>query len=254
MVDTVSYRIDNRISTITLDRPEKYNALTVEMWRKVTEYVNEAADDDARVIILTGAGEIFCSGDDISALDAIEDECEVRELTNAVLGAFSAIENSPLPVVGQANGSAYGGGFELLLAADLTVAPKDAVFSLPEARIGAYPFYGAKRLARLVGRQRAADLALTGREIPATEAVDWGLFARAVPKSEVEEEAATLAAKLKQASPSSLDTTKSWLNASLAFPGENDAMRMGLGYLFAGSDAREGAQAFLENRKPDYAE
>lgn len=254
MVDTVTYQLDEQIATIQLDRPEKYNALTLEMWRAIAKYVKQAAEEDARVIILTGTGEMFCTGDDISALSEIKDEKDVRELTQAVLGAFSAIEDSSLPVIGQANGSGYGGGFELLLAADLTVVPEDAVFSLPETQIGAYPFYGAKRLARMVGRQRAADLALAGREISGIEAVDWGLFARAVPESEVEGTVADLTTTLMQSSPSSLDVTKSWLNATLEFPNENDAMRMGLGYLFAGSDAQEGAEAFLENREPDYAE
>lgn len=250
----VEYEFDDGVSTVRLNRPEKLNALTLEMWEAITDGIERSADNGARAAVLTGEGRAFCAGDDISTLQEIETERDVRELTDSALDCFGAIENTPLPVVGKANGSAYGGGFELLLACDLTVAPRSATFSLPETRIGAYPFYGAKRLARMVGRQRAADLALAGREIDAERAVEWGLFAQAVPEEEVDETVDGLVSDLKKASPASLETTKRWLNATLEVPGEDDAMRAGLGYLFAGPDAHEGAAAFLEGRKPEYSE
>lgn len=254
MSDAITYRQDDSVSTIRLERPEKLNAMTLEMWTSVAEGIRQADEDGARAIVLTGRGQVFCAGDDIESLAAIETPRDVRELSDTVLGCFGAIERSPIPVIAKANGSAYGGGFELLLSADLTVVPDDAVFSLPETRIGAYPFYAAKRLARLIGRQRAAELALTGRELSATEACNWGLFARAVAESEIDNTVANIISALKQSSPASLATTKSWLNTSLRFAGENEAMRDGLGYLFSGPDAKEGAEAFLEDRDPDFAE
>ena len=253
MSANVTVTHDDGVSTVRLDRPEKRNAMSLEMWRAVADAVEVAEDTDARAVVLTGSGDVFCAGDDIATLAAIEDEADVRELADAALGCFGTIEDSALPVVAKANGSAYGGGFELLLAADVTVVPEDARFQLPETRIGAYPFYGAKRLAQLVGRQRAAELALVGREIDATEAVEWGLFARAVPASDLQSEVDAIVADLKRSSPASLATTKAWLNASLEFAGEDVGMRTGLGHLFAGPDAREGARSFLEDRDPDYA-
>lgn len=254
MTDTVQYESQDNVSTIRLARPEKLNAMTLEMWTAVADGVRRADEDGARAIVLTGRGRAFCAGDDISSLAEIETPRDARELVDTVLGCFNAIECSPVPVIAKANGSAYGGGFELLFSADLTVVPRDAVFALPETRIGAYPFYGAKRLARLIGRQRAADLALTGREISAKEAVEWGLFARAVEDTDLDDAVEEIVAALKRSSPASLETTKTWLNASLRFSGEDDAMRNGLGYLFSGPDAREGALSFLEDRDPTFAE
>ncbi|MFB6122136.1 MAG: enoyl-CoA hydratase/isomerase family protein [Haloferacaceae archaeon] len=254
MSDNVHYDVEDGVATVRLDRPDKLNSLTLPMWEAVAEGMRRAERDEVRAAVLTGTGEAFCSGDDIGTLDAIEGPRDLRELADTVLDCFGAIENTAVPVVGKANGSAYGGGFELLLACDLTVAPADATFSLPEVRIGAYPFYGAKRLARMVGRQRAADVAMAGRELSGREAVDWGLFARAVGDGEIDAAVADVVSGLKKASPTSLETTKSFLNASLEFAGEDDAMRAGLGYLFAGDDAREGAKAFVEKRDPDFAE
>ncbi|MFC6989966.1 enoyl-CoA hydratase/isomerase family protein [Haloplanus sp. GCM10025708] len=254
MGNNVHYDITDGVATVRLDRPDKLNALTLPMWEDVAEGMRRAERDGVRAAVLTGTGEAFCTGDDIGTLDAVDGPRDVRALTDTVLGCFGAIEDTAVPVVGKANGSAYGGGFELLLACDLTVAPTGATFALPEAKIGAYPFYGAKRLARMVGRQRAADVAMAGRELSASEAVDWGLFARAVSDDEVDDAVGDVVAGLKRASPASLEVTKSYLNASLEFAGEDDAMRAGLGYLFAGDDAREGARAFVENREPDFAE
>lgn len=254
MTDQVTYSYEEGVSTIQLERSEKLNAMTLEMWDAVTAGVRQADDDGARVIVLTGTGTHFCAGDDISALADIEDERDVRELADTLLRCWRTIERSPVPVIGKANGSAYGGGFELLLASDLTVVPADATFQLPETRIGAYPFYAAKRLAGLVGRQRAMDLALLGREITGEKAVEWGLFARAVPESELDMKVEAIVDALGQASPAATATTKAWINASLQFAGEDVGMRTGLGFLFAGPDAHEGAQAFLQKRDPDFAE
>ncbi|MFC6732087.1 enoyl-CoA hydratase/isomerase family protein [Haladaptatus sp. DYSN1] len=254
MTEHVTYDLEDGVATITLARPEKLNALTLEMWGAIDDFLTQADDDGARVAVLTGEGRAFCAGDDIATLRDIEDTRAVRELTKIALDCFGAIEGAPLPVVGKANGSAYGGGFELLLACDLTVVPADAEFALPEVQIGAYPFYGAKRLARMIGRQRAADLALAGRKLSGEEATDWGLFARAVDADELDDAVADIVASLKRGSPPAIETTKAWLNTSLRFAGEDDAMRAGLGYLFAGPEAQEGARSFLEKRDPDYAE
>lgn len=253
MTDHVTYerRDDRRI--VRLNRPEKLNALTLEMWEAIPEYLERADEEGARAIVLTAAGDTFCAGDDIGALADVETERDVRELVDTAMDCFRAMETAPIPVVGQANGSAYGGGFELLMACDVTVVPEDATFALPEVQIGAFPFYAAKRLARLVGRQRAMDLALSSREIRGERAVEWGLFARAVPGEEVEAAVDEFLRNVESAAPASVETTKGWLNASLRFPGEDDAMRTGMGYLFAGPDAREGAEAFLEDRDPDYS-
>lgn len=251
MPDPIRYEVENGVATITLDRPETKNALTPARWRELAGLVEQGADD-ARVIELTGAGDVFCAGDDIGSLAAVEDAGDVREITSALLSCLNAVERVRAPVVGNPGGSAYGGGFELLLATDVAVVPADATYALPEVGIGAFPFYAAKRLARLVGRQRAMDLALAGREISGATAAEWGCVARAVPSAAVDETVAALVADLQRGSPAAIETTKGWLNASLRLPGEDEAMRAGLGYLFAGPDASEGAEAFLEGREPAF--
>ncbi|MFB6171940.1 MAG: enoyl-CoA hydratase/isomerase family protein [Haloarculaceae archaeon] len=254
MTDAIEFSIDGNVAEITIDRPEKRNALTVEMWRALAECTRRAEEADVRATVLTGAGDVFCAGDDITALRDVERESDVRRLTDALLACFDAIETSSRPVVGKANGSAHGGGFELLVACDLTVVPEDATFSLPEVQIGAYPLYGAKRLSRLVGRQRAMELALTGRELAAEQAVEWGLFARAVPDGDVDAVVDEWVSALAAGSPAAIETTKAWLNAGLESPGENTGIKTGLGYLYAGPDPVEGARSFLEGRDPDFAE
>lgn len=253
VTDAVTYTVEDGVSTIRLDRPAKHNAMTAGMWQAVTEGVQRADEAGSRAVVLTATGDLFCAGDDIGALADIEDDRDVRELVDTLTDCFDAIEHSPLPVVGRANGSAYGGGFELLVATDLAVVPEGASFGLPETQIGAIPLYAAKRLSQLVGRQRAADLALAGRELSGREAVEWGLFARAVSPERLDETVDSILAGLKASSPEALATTKAWLNASLEVDGERVGMRTGLGHLYAGPDAHEGSKAFLEGRDPDFA-
>jgi enoyl-CoA hydratase/carnithine racemase len=254
VTDHVTDTLADGVCTIRLDRPDKHNAMTVGMWRAVADAVRRADRDGARAVVLTGTGELFCAGDDIGALAAIDDSRDVRDLVDTLTDCFDAIEQSPVPVVGRANGSAYGGGFELLAAADVTVVPEGTTYALPETRIGAVPLYAARRFSQLVGRQRAADLALAGRELSAREAVEWGLFARAVPEADLDGTVESVLAGLKQASPEALATTRAWLNAPLEVDAERVGMRTGLGHLYAGPDAREGARAFLDGRDPDFAE
>ncbi|MFC4248086.1 enoyl-CoA hydratase/isomerase family protein [Natribaculum luteum] len=252
MTEHVIYEQEGDVSTVQLNRPDKLNSLSLEMWDAIPAYIRRARRDGARAVVLTGTGRAFCAGDDIGTLDEIESEWDVRELTETAFECFRTIERAPIPVIGMANGSAYGGGFELLLSCDMTVVPEDATFALPEVQIGAYPFYATKRLARLIGKQRAMELSIAGREISGTMAADWGVFARAVPEDEVSDTVDELLDGVHDGSPGAIDVTKSWLNASLRFPGEDDAMRSGFGYLYAGPDAHEGASAFVENRDPEY--
>jgi enoyl-CoA hydratase/carnithine racemase len=252
--DAVTTAVEDGVLTATLDRPDKHNAMTPGMWRAVTGAVERATEEGARAVVLTGTGDVFCAGDDIRALADTEDDRDVRRLVDTLTDCFDAIETAPVPVVGRANGSAHGGGFELLLAADLAVVPGGASFGLPETRIGAIPLYAARRLSQLVGRQRAADLALAGRELTGREAVEWGLFARAVPEDRLDEAVADILAGLGESAPEAVATTKAWLNAPFRSGAERVGMRTGLGHLFAGPDAREGAEAFLEGREPEFAD
>jgi len=252
--DAVTESFEDGVLTVRLDRPEKYNAMTPGMWRAVTGAIEQAVAGGARAVVLTGRGDVFCAGDDIAALADIENDRDVRRLVDTLTDCFDAIETAPVPVVGRANGAAYGGGFELLAAADVTVVPEDASFGLPETQIGVIPLYAASRLSQLVGRQRAADVALAGRELTGREAGEWGLFARAVPADRLDDAVADVLAGLEGGAPEALATTKAWLNAPFQSGTDRVGMRTALGHLFAGPDAREGVEAFIEERDPDFAD
>ncbi len=252
MSQYIEFTSGEDIFTITIQRPEKRNAMTMSMWEAVTAGINQAVTQDMRAVVLTGTGDFFCAGDDITALVDIDTGRDARKLAETLLECWTTIEQAPIPVIGRANGSAYGGGFETLLATDIAIVPQTARLQLSEVRIGAYPFYAAKRLAQITSKQRAMDLAVLAREITGQTAADWGLLARAVPQSELDAEVTTVIEHLRKGAPESITATKQWLTGTLQTPGENIGMATGLGHLFAGEDAMEGAQAFIENRSPEF--
>ncbi len=252
MNSRITTELDGDVATVRIDRPKKCNAMTISMWEQLTEHLTAAVEDGARAIVLTGTGEYFCAGDDISALVEVDDGRDARRLAETLLTCWRTIETAPIPVIGRANGSAYGGGFETLLAADISIVPTDARLQLSEVRIGAFPFYAAKRLVHITGKQRAMDLAVGGRTINGRTAANWGAVARAVPHADLDDAVADVLDQVRSGSPEALMTTKRWLNATLQTPGEDIGMLTGLGHLFAGSDAPEGAQAFLEDRPPQF--
>jgi enoyl-CoA hydratase/carnithine racemase len=170
---------------VTIDRPEKRNALDLEGWRLLGEELARA-ESESRVAVLTGVEEVFCAGDDISVIDEAESAAEVEALADALYEAFWGIERLSIPVVAAVNGLAYGGGFELVCAADLAVAVEGAALALPETTIGAYPPYAVERVGALCGRKRLMELVLTGDPIDAETAREWGLVNRVVPAEELE--------------------------------------------------------------------
>jgi enoyl-CoA hydratase/carnithine racemase len=164
---------------VTIDRPEKRNALHLEGWRRLGEELARA-EAESRVAVLTGVEDVFCAGDDIAVIDEAESAAEVEALADALYDAFWGIERLSVPVVAAVNGLAYGGGFELVCAADLAVAVDDAVLALPETTIGAYPPYAVERVGDICGRKRLMELVLTGDPIDAETAHEWGLLNRVV--------------------------------------------------------------------------
>jgi len=248
--------VTNRVATITLDRPEALNALTVPLKEGLLAAFLGLADDDAvRAIVLTGAGRAFCAGQDLRERfepDTAPLEIEVRERYNPLILAMRRIEK---PIVGAINGIAAGAGASLAFACDLRVAAAEASFLLAFGRVGLVPDSGATwLLPRQVGSARAAELALIGAPLSSADAERLGLVVKVVAAEVVVEEAQTIAGRLADLAPRALALTKRALEAtwtsSLEEQLELEAELQGI----AGStaDHAEGLAAFLDKRPPRF--
>ncbi|UIO98571.1 enoyl-CoA hydratase/isomerase family protein [Halobaculum sp. CBA1158] len=175
----IRYDLDGEVATLTFDRPEKRNALTLDGLREFREALDRGAEE-ARAVVLRGAGEAFCAGDDIASVAGLGEEVAPATLATRLYDALFGPEQVEVPVIAAVDGPAYGGGFEVVAAADLAVATADATFALPEATIGAYPPYAVARVGEACGRKRLLELALTGDPIDAETARSWGLCNRVV--------------------------------------------------------------------------
>ncbi len=255
MTETVLLAIDGPVATVTLNRPEKLNALTMEMIDALSAIAAQLdADRAVRCVILTGAGErAFCVGADINAWSALEPLDMWRTWTRRGHQVFDQWARLRQPVIAAINGHALGGGLELAAAADLRIAPASAQFGLPEASIATCPGWsGTQRLTGLLGPARVKYLALTGRRISAEEAWRIGLVQEVAGDEGVMAAAVRLARDICALAPISVQLTKQLIDAS---SGVGIAYALeGMAGALAGStqDAREGLASFRERRAPSY--
>ena len=245
--------VADRIATVTLNRPEKLNALNAQLLRELGTLWDELSGrDDVGVIILTGAGRAFVAGADISAL-ADESTGTLEKVARAGQALFRRIEQSPKPVIAAVNGFALGGGFELALACHIRVASSGAKFGLPEVKLGLMPGYGGtQRLPRLVGRGRALQLILTGDPIDANEALRLGIANVVVEHASLAATARALAMTMLANAPLALARALEAVDAGLDST-LDDGLRIEarlFGSLGETSDMREGTKAFIEKRPP----
>jgi enoyl-CoA hydratase len=253
--ETVLLAIDGAIATVTLNRPEKLNALTIEMVDALAAIATQLdADRAVRCVILTGAGErAFCVGADINAWSALEPLDMWRVWTKRGHQVFDQWARLRQPVIAAINGHALGGGLELAAAADLRIAPASAQFGLPEASIATCPGWsGTQRLTGLVGPSRVKYLAMTGRRIPGEEALHIGLVHELAGPEGVIAAAARLARDICALAPISVQLTKQLIDASSGV-GLACALE-GMAGALAGftQDAREGLASFRERRAASY--
>ncbi len=164
------------LHVIVLNRPEKLNALNRQVWEELAAELRESCNGDYAGLVVTGSGRAFSSGDDIVEMYNFRDESEALDFFGKVYNAVETLLSCNRVVAGLVNGLAYGGGGEILLLLDYTVALENAVVAYPEARIGLIPPVLLTIGPRILGHRKALQLALTGREIPASEAVDLGLI------------------------------------------------------------------------------
>src|SRR5499433_1186937 len=190
------------VATITLDRPDAYNALNLTLGRELFHAALEADEDPAvRCVVITGAGKAFCAGGDVKGFadNLPRVGVLVKELTTYLHGAVSRLARSPKPVIMAVNGVAAGGGLSFALSGDLVVAAESARFTMAYSKIAATPDGSSSYfLPRLVGMRRAMELYFTNRVLSAREALEWGLVTRVVPDGEFRASVAALAAELAQ--------------------------------------------------------
>ena len=255
MTEHVLLAVDGAVATVTLNRPEKLNALTMEMIDALSAIAAQLdADRTVRCVILTGAGErAFCVGADINAWSALEALDMWRLWTRRGHQVFDHWAQLRQPVIAAVNGHALGGGLELAAAADLRVAAAGAQFGLPEASIATVPGWsGTQRLTGLLGPARVKYLALTGRRLSADEAWRAGLVQDVAGEEGVMAAALRLARDICSMAPVSVQLVKQLVNAS-AGTGMATALEGMAGALAGGTqDAREGLASFRERRAPRY--
>lgn len=242
------------LAVIHLNRPDKLNALSSEMFQRLSDHLAQLAGDDTlRVVILTGSGDrAFSAGTDIGEI-ANCSESEALEISRRGQLLCDRVEYFPVPVIAAINGIAAGGGCELALACHLRIASSSATFSLPEIKLGLIPGYGGtQRLAREVGLGRAVEIMLTGKTIKAEEALEMGMVNSVVSPSELMTTATSMANEIAQLAPLAIRACLSAVVTGYELPlKEGLALETQLfASLFTTDDVREGTRAFLEKRPP----
>jgi len=253
--ETIRTERDGAVAVVTIDRPEKRNALNATVRRELMEAFDALADDDGvKVAVLRGAGEkAFVAGADVGEF-AERSAAEQREVYRR-RRVYDAVADFPKPVIAAVHGYCLGGGSELALACDLRVADRTARFGQAEIRIGLIPGAGGtQRLARLVGPGQAMRIALTGDFVDAEEAHRIGLVEFLVDEGRHLEKATGIAERMARWSPVALRLVKKSIRAAQETP-----LSAGLEYekelflaAFASEDGREGVQAFMEKRDPEF--
>jgi enoyl-CoA hydratase len=244
-----------RVAVITINRPDKMNALNIQTRQEGAAALDELREDDeVRVVVITGAGpKAFIAGADISEF-AGRTAVTQREV---MLGRslFTAVDGFPKPVIAMINGYCFGGGCELAMACDLRVASETASFGQPEINLGIIPGGGGtQRLTRLVGETKAMELILTGDRVDAQTAFQLGLVNLVVPAADLEAKTMELANRIAEKSPVALRMAKEAVKtASRANLDEGVRREIDLfAICFSSEDKDEGVKAFLEKRKPEF--
>ena len=253
--ETIDFKIEGAIARITLNRPDRLNSFTRAMHAELKDAL--ASLDEARVVIVTGAGRGFCAGQDLNDRavapgEAVDLGDTVEESWNPLIRTLAAL---PQPVIARVNGVAAGAGANVALACDLVIAAKSAKFIQSFSALGLIPDSGGSwHLPRLVGQARALGLALTGEPLPAEKAAEWGQIWKCVDDDQLDAEVDALATKLASLPPLGLAAIKQIIRTtgSRTLDQELDLQRDEMRRLGFTEDYREGVAAFLEKRPPNF--
>lgn len=255
---SVKLSVDNHIARVTIDRPERRNAVDAATADQLEEaWQSIEGNPDVRVVILTGSGDkAFCAGADMKA--GGDEKTGLEYWAHARpdgFGGLSLRKSLHVPVIARVNGVAVGGGFEMVLGCDIVIAADHATFGLPEARVGRMPLDGGMvLLPRMIPEKLAMGMLLTGNRISATEAERYGLVNAVVPAATLDETVDAWAAQIVECAPLSVKAIKECVKETLDLP-VSEAMAMKLPALvraLESEDSEEGPRAFQEKRKPEW--
>jgi len=256
--DNVVYDVKDGVATITLNRPDAYNALNMPLARDLFHATLEADEDpDVRCIVITGAGRAFCAGGDVKDFADNPERIGIliKELTTYLHGTVSRLARAQKPVIMAVNGVAAGGGMSFALAGDLVVAAASAKFTMAYSKIAASPDGSSSYfLPRMIGLRRALELHYTNRVLSAAEALEWGLVNEIVDDADLLERALEVAGQLANGATGAFGQTKRLVAHSLGSLESHMTLESEtIAAQAASVDGIEGIGAFLEKRKPDFS-
>ncbi|HEX7066013.1 MAG TPA: enoyl-CoA hydratase-related protein [Bacillales bacterium] len=253
MPELVEVRIDGQVGVVELNRPKVLNAINQQMVKEVVSALEDFdRNEDVRVLILQGAGRAFAAGADINEM------AEVGAVEMELLNQFAVWDRIHLikkPLICAVQGFAFGGGFELALSCDMIFASENARFAFPEVKLGVMPGAGGTQmLTKAMGKRKAIEWLWLGEPMPAKEALHYGVINHTVAPEVLHDEAMRFARRLAKQPPLSLRMIKESVNKAVDHSLSEGMQfeRKNFSILFSSQDQKEGMQAFLEKRKPDF--
>jgi enoyl-CoA hydratase/carnithine racemase len=250
----VLYESDGTIALVTMNRPKKYNALSLDHMRELISCLKAIGEDrETSIVVLRGNGPGFCAGHDLSEMIG-RDPAFYRHVFDVCCELMETIQAIPQPVIAQVHGIATAAGCQLAATCDLVVASEDARFATPGVKIGLFCSTPMVALSRAVGQKKSMEMLLTGEFVSAEEALAEGLVNKVVPAEELEAEARKLVEKIAEASPLVVGVGKQAFYRQLEMPTEQAYAytREVMSFNATFADAQEGMCAFLEKRKPEW--
>jgi len=251
-MENLEFSVKDGIGVIALNRPDALNALNSDLLNELAAVLTELLSVDIQALVITGSGDrAFAAGADIAEMSDFS-ASEAEAFSAGGQGVFELLETLPVPTIAAVKGFALGGGCELAMSCDLVLAAPTAVFGQPEVKLGVIPgFGGTQRLVRRVGRQRALELMLTGRNVDATEAVRIGLALEVVEEGDVVDAAMKLADRMARNGPAALRCVKQVVHETEGRDSQAGmaAERSHFALCFSTEDQSEGMTAFLEKRR-----
>ncbi|SOC36501.1 enoyl-CoA hydratase [Ureibacillus acetophenoni] len=254
-MEFLTWKIEEKVAVVTINRPPA-NALSRQLILEVNEMLNAFEHDESvRVILIHGEGRFFSAGADIKEFTEVTSGEEFSKLAAQGQEVFERLESFPKPIIASIHGAALGGGLELAMSCHIRYVAEDAKLGLPELSLGLIPgFAGSQRLPRYVGTAKAAEMLFTSEPITGSEAVQYGLANKAFQNEELLQKSTELAKKIAEKSPIALKAAIQMLQYSkdASYYEGVKAEAESFGTVFVSEDAKEGIQAFIEKRKPNF--
>jgi enoyl-CoA hydratase len=252
---TILYELEGHVATLTIQSPPA-NALSSNLLKALSEKLDLIEKDEkVKAIILRGDGRFFSAGADIKEFTSLQEASDYQSLSEYGQQLFDRIENFSIPVIAAIHGAVLGGGMELAMACHIRIVTEKTKLGLPELSLGIIPgFAGTQRLPRYVGTAKAYEMILTGEPISAKEAYEFGLVNQIVGEEEVFDVANTLASKIASKSRPTINRIMQLIPYAKPenFANGVKAEAVAFGEIFGSEDAKEGVQAFIEKRKPNF--